>query len=88
MKVILKAFNKNFKDYSLSWDLTENQLQDLFDEEVSKWHYCDDLGVDCKLHEFLGMTWDEYCKVATRPSDLTSLVGKWREELSNENTRT
>lgn len=42
------------------------------DDYVDRWHHAKD--ADMELHEYLGMTWDEYSLWATKPSVLPDIL--------------
>ncbi len=63
----------NFITLCLSGDV----LADEIDHFVDKWH--DDEGEQNQtLHEFLGMTWEEYSLWATKPSILPFILSAYR----------
>ncbi|OUD15584.1 hypothetical protein [Thioflexithrix psekupsensis] len=47
-------------------------LEDEIDDFVDNWH--EDETINCELHEYLGMTWEEYSVWATRPSILPFIL--------------
>ncbi len=58
----------SFIDLCLSGDVLEDEI----DGFVDSWH--EDESTDLKLHEYLGMSWDEYSVWATRPSILPFIL--------------
>jgi Trp operon repressor len=59
----------NFIDLCISGDALADQIDDFID----LWHD-NKAGQDQELHEFLGMTWDEYSVWATNPSILPFIL--------------
>lgn len=58
----------SFIDLCLSGDVLEDEI----DGFVDSWH--EDEDTDSELHEYLGMSWDEYSVWATRPSILPFIL--------------
>lgn len=58
----------SFIDLCLSGDVLEDEI----DGFVDSWH--EDESTDLELHEYLGMSWDEYSVWATRPSILPFIL--------------
>ncbi|MFZ2725139.1 MAG: hypothetical protein WAX77_02690 [Methylococcaceae bacterium] len=67
----------DFMSRCLSGDAFLNEI----DEYVEQWH----LGVageNQELHEFLGMTWEEYSLWATQPSLLNAIFNSRKRQIS------
>ncbi|MHA7809286.1 MAG: hypothetical protein ACX933_05720 [Marinobacter adhaerens] len=58
----------SFVDLCLDGDVLEDEIDDF----VDRWH--EDEDTDLELHEYLGMTWDEYSVWATKPSVLPFIL--------------
>ncbi len=59
----------SFIDLCLSGEVLEDEIDDFVDQ----WH--DDESESCpELHEYLGMSWEEYSLWATRPSILPFIL--------------
>ena len=58
----------SFIDLCLNGDVLEDEVDDF----VDSWHEDDEN--EAELHEFLGMTWDEYSIWATTPSILPFIL--------------
>lgn len=58
----------NFIEQCLNGDVLEDEIDDFID----KWHDNDE--IDVELHDYLGMSWDEYSVWATRPSILPFIL--------------
>jgi hypothetical protein len=58
----------NFVDLCLSGDVLEDEVDDF----VESWH--EDENSTQELHEYLGMSWEEYSVWATRPSILPFIL--------------
>lgn len=58
----------SFIDLCLSGDVLEDEIDDF----VEKWH--DDSEMKIDLHEYLGMSWEEYSIWATKPSILPFIL--------------
>ncbi len=75
----------NFIDKCLSGDAFTDEIERY--EEA--WHMGQE-GQELELHEFLGMSWDEYSLWATKPSILSSIIRcrkkgiKLEDELNQE----
>lgn len=75
----------SFVDLCLTGDLL---IEDI-DDYVLEWHESR-AGADQELHEFLGMTWDEYLVWSTNPSMLSYILSarkhgvSFQEELNQE----
>ena len=54
---------------------------DEIDDYIKRWH-SGLAGKHQELHEFLGMSWDEYSLWATRPSILASILNSRRRNIS------
>lgn len=59
---------KNFIQMCISGDALEEEIDDF----VEHWHTGE--GDDCDLHEYLGMTWEEYSLWGTSPSILRYII--------------
>ncbi|MNG99321.1 hypothetical protein D3C79_584870 [compost metagenome] len=57
-----------FIEQCLNGDVLEDEIDDFIEE----WH--DNEKIDAELHEYLGMSWDEYSVWATRPSILPFIL--------------
>jgi|JI8StandDraft_2_1071088.scaffolds.fasta_scaffold57040_2 hypothetical protein len=53
-------------------------LSDEIDEFIEIWHSSDP---DCELHEFLGMSWEEYSLWSTDPDSLTLIISSRHENI-------
>ena len=49
-----------FTGWTDSRGLTDKQLADKMDDEIDRWHTSAPPGSPAPLHEFLGLTWQEY----------------------------
>ena len=58
----------NFINLCLEGDVLEDEI----DEFVDGWH--DDENLNMELHEYLGMSWEEYSVWAVRPSVLPFIL--------------
>lgn len=58
----------NFVSLCLSGDVLEDEIDDF----VESWH--EDEGSNQELHEYLGMSWEEYSIWATNPSILPFIL--------------
>lgn len=58
----------SFIDLCLSGDVLEDEI----DSFVDSWHEDDETALE--LHEYLGMSWEEYSVWATRPSILPFIL--------------
>lgn len=58
----------SFIDLCLSGDVLEDEI----DGFVDSWHEGEETGLE--LHEYLGMSWEEYSVWATRPSILPFIL--------------
>lgn len=58
----------SFIDLCLSGDVLEDEI----DSFVDRWHEDDETALE--LHEYLGMSWEEYSVWATRPSILPFIL--------------
>ncbi|OEC44056.1 hypothetical protein [Aeromonas sp. DNP9] len=58
----------NFVDLCLNGDVLEDEI----DHFVDDWH--DNENITVELHEYLGMSWDEYSVWATKPSILPFIL--------------
>lgn len=58
----------SFIDLCLSGDVLEDEI----DSFVDRWHEDDETTLE--LHEYLGMSWEEYSVWATRPSILPFIL--------------
>ncbi len=58
----------NFIDLCLQGDVLEDEIDDFVDQ----WH--EDEDTTQELHEYLGMTWEEYSAWATKPSILPFIL--------------
>ena len=59
----------NFIQMCLTGAASESEIDDFVDQ----WHD-GEAGKGQDLHEFLGMTWEEYSSWATKPSTLSSIL--------------
>ena len=59
---------KNFIDQCINGETTPDKI----DDWVGEWH--DNASITGDLHDYLGMTWDEYSRWATKPSLLNSIL--------------
>jgi len=55
-------------------------LEDEIDDFVEKWHESDD--VPEQLHDYLGMSWEEYSVWATKPSILPFILSARKKNTS------
>lgn len=69
----------NFVELCLRGDLLSEEIDDF----VLEWHE-GRAGVEQELHEFLGMTWDEYSVWATNPSMLPLILSAKKHGTSFE----
>jgi hypothetical protein len=58
----------SFVNLCLNGDILEDEIDDFIDS----WH--EDEGTTIELHEYLGMTWDEYSVWSTKPSILPFII--------------
>lgn len=58
----------SFVDLCLDGDVLEDEIDDF----VERWH--EDEETPLELHEYLGMTWEEYSLWSTRPSILPFIL--------------
>ncbi|MDB6001388.1 MAG: hypothetical protein JWP52_3087, partial [Rhizobacter sp.] len=58
--------------------LSGEALEDEIDEFVERWHEGDE-GLGLELHEYLGMTWDEYKLWGATPSALRFILAAHAE---------
>jgi hypothetical protein len=72
--------NITFIDKCISGDAFLDEVDDYIDA----WH--DDTSEDAELHEYLGMTWQEYSLWITNPSILGTIVETRRKGLSLESS--
>lgn len=49
-------------------------LPDEIDDFIDEWH---EGGYDAKLHEFLGMTWNEYSAWVANPEELRCIIADY-----------
>jgi hypothetical protein len=61
--------------------LSGEAFMDEIDDYIEQWH-SGLAGKNQELHEFLGMSWDEYSLWATRPSILASILNSRRRQIS------
>jgi hypothetical protein len=54
------------------YDGVDTDLEEAFCDAVEEWHKGD--GLNGELHEFLGMTQDEYRRVVEKPTELARVV--------------
>jgi len=59
--------------------LAGESLADEIDDYISEWH--EGAGEDQELHEYLGLTWEEYSLWGTRPSILSSILSSRRKNI-------
>ena len=69
----------NFIQLCLKGDV----LTDEIDDFVQDWHDCK-AGADQDLHDFLGMSWEEYSIWATNPSILSYILSARKNGVSFE----
>lgn len=62
----------SFIDLCLGGDVLEDEI----DEFIDKWH--EDEETTLELHDYLGMSWEEYSVWATRPSILPFILSAKR----------
>ena len=65
----------NFVQKCLSGLALANEI----DDYISNWHEGD--GQDLELHEYLGLTWEEYSLWGTRPSILSSIFSSRKKNI-------
>ena len=58
----------NYMEMLIEGLVTESEI----DDYVDRWH--EDERIKYSLHEYLGMSWDEYSLWTTKPSSLSSIV--------------
>ncbi len=61
--------------------LSGEAFLDEIDDYIDRWH-SGLAGENQELHEFLGMSWDEYSLWATRPDILASILNSRRRDIS------
>lgn len=66
----------NFVDLCLDGDVLEDEIETF----VEKWH--EDENCTQELHEYLGMSWDEYSLWATKPSILPFILAARKKGTS------
>jgi hypothetical protein len=52
-------------------NLSPRDLEESFFDEIDAWH---DSHTTLSLHEYLGLTWEQYKKLAERSSDLKTIL--------------
>lgn len=65
--------------------LSGEATPDDFDEWVTRWHDLpeDDPYSKLQLHEYLGLTWDEYQLVAVDPMKLRIIIHQRKTDIEN-----
>ena len=59
--------------------LSGEALTDEIDDYINNWHEGE--GQDLELHDYLGLTWEEYSLWGTRPSILPSIFSSRRKKI-------
>ena len=59
--------------------LSGEALTDEIDDYINNWHEGE--GQDLELHDYLGLTWEEYSLWGTRPSILSSIFSSRRKKI-------
>ena len=68
--------NSSFIEKCINGDASLDEIDDYIDE----WHDSDSTN-DLELHEFLGMSWEEYSLWAIKPSLLEEIVNERKRLL-------
>ncbi len=66
----------SFVDLCLSGEVLEDEIDDF----VEQWHENDELNIE--LHEYLGMTWEEYSIWAMNPSILPFILSARKKNIT------
>jgi hypothetical protein len=62
--------DKSFLDRVLAGEITDPAVA--IDDAIEAWHA--DKRAEGELHEYLGMTWEEYTAFVAKPSTLTEII--------------
>lgn len=68
---------ENFVTLCTHRQLTKEEMHNLFDDCVDMWHGLDSSNVE--IYEFLGLSFEDYSVIATRPSQIVSVIDKYRK---------
>lgn len=68
----------NYMEMLIEGLVTESEI----DDYVDRWH--EDERIKCNLHEYLGMSLDEYSIWVTKPSSLLDIVSARRKAINLE----
>jgi len=69
--------NSSFIEKCINGDASLDEIDDYIDE----WHDSDSTN-DLELHEFLGMSWEEYSLWAIKPSLLAEILNHRKQDVS------
>lgn len=69
--------NSSFIEKCINGDASLDEIDDYIDE----WHDSDSTN-DLELHEFLGMSWEEYSLWAVKPSLLAEILNHRKQDVS------
>ena len=69
--------NSSFIEKCINGDASLDEIDDYIDE----WHDSDS-DINLELHEFLGMTWEEYSLWAVKPSLLAEILNHRKQDVS------
>ncbi|MFN5725162.1 MAG: hypothetical protein ACK48D_00175 [Pseudanabaena sp.] len=71
--------NSSFIEKCISGDASLDEIDDYIDE----WHDSDS-DINLELHEFLGMSWEEYSLWAVKPSLLAEILNHRKQDVSSK----
>lgn len=66
---------RTFIERALDGETTD--IDECIDNEIDHWH--DSFMDDIELHEYLGMTWEEYAMWVENPNSLQSIIDNRRK---------
>ena len=71
--------SNSFIEKCINGDASLDEIDDYIDE----WHDSD-LDINLELHEFLGMSWEEYSLWAVKPSLLAEILNHRKQDVSSK----
>ncbi len=71
--------NSSFIEKCINGDASLDEIDDYIDE----WHDSNS-DIDLELHEFLGMTWEEYSLWAVKPSLLADILNHRKQDVGSK----
>jgi hypothetical protein len=71
--------NSSFIEKCINGDASLDEIDDYIDE----WHDSDS-DINLELHEFLGMSWEEYSLWAVKPSLLAEILNHRKQDVSSK----